>query len=146
MEAIAQLKQDITAALKAGDRERVTALRLVLSELQKEEKEGKGDELAVLRRERKRRLEAVATFRDAGREDLAEQNEREAALIEGYLPTELSDAELDAIVADAVERSGASSRADMGKVMGQAMAAVAGRADGKRVSARVGAALDAVTQ
>lgn len=141
METIERVRADITAAMKAGERERVGALRLVLSELQKAAKDGTGDELAVLRRERKRRQEAIATFRDAGREELAAQNEREAALIEAYLPAELSDAELDEIVAGAIERSGATSRADMGKVMGEAMGRVAGRADGKRVAARVGAAL-----
>jgi uncharacterized protein len=138
-----QLKSDLTTAMKAGEKERVGALRLVLSELQKAAKEGDGDELAVLRRERKRRLDAASQFRDGGRAELAEQEEGEAQLIAGYLPAELSDAELDAIVADALAETGASSPKDMGQVMKAAMARVAGRADGKRVSARVKESLTA---
>ena len=132
-----QVKQDVAVAMKAGERERVSALRLVLSELQKDSKEGAGDEVAVLRRERKRRLDAATAFRDGGRPELAEGEEAEARVIEDYLPAELSDDELGAIVAAAVTSTGASSPRDMGSVMKAAMAEVAGRADGKRVSARV---------
>jgi uncharacterized protein YqeY len=132
-----QLKSDLATAMKAGERERVGALRMVISELQKDSKEGSGDELAVLRRERKRRLEAAEAYREAGRQELADGEEAEAQLISGYLPTELSDAELQAIVAGAVRESGAESVRDMGRAMGIAMAAVDGRADGKRVSALV---------
>jgi uncharacterized protein YqeY len=138
-----QLKTDLTAAMKAGEKERVGALRLVLSELQKAAKEGDGDELAVLRRERKRRLDAARQFRGGGRDELADKEEGEAALIAGYLPAELSDDELDGIVADAIAETGASSPKDMGQAMKAAMARVAGRADGKRVSARVREALSA---
>jgi uncharacterized protein YqeY len=127
--------------MKAGEKERVGALRLVLSELQKAAKEGDGDEVAVLRRERKRRLEAAAQFRDGGRAELAAKEEGEAELIASYLPAELSDDELGAIVADAIAETGASSPKDMGQVMKAAMARVAGRTDGKRVSARVQEAL-----
>lgn len=123
--------------MKAGERDRVGALRLVLSELQKAEKDGSGDELAVLRRERKRRADAAAQFREAGRDELADQEESEAAMIDGYLPAQMSDEDLDAIVADAVQQSGASGPQDMGKVMGLAMKAVDGRADGGRVSGLV---------
>jgi len=136
-----QLKIDLTAAMKAGEKDRVGALRMILSELQKDAKEGAGDEVAVLRRERKRRLDAAAQFRDGGRAELAAQEEGEAELIAAYLPKELSDDELDAIVAAAVAETGASSPKDMGQVMKAAMATVAGRADGKRVSARVQGAL-----
>lgn len=127
--------------MKAGDRDSVATLRLVLSELQKAEKEGGSDEVAVLRRERKRRYEAAAAYREAGRDELAEAEESEAAVIEGYLPAELSDEELEAIVAEAVSESGAESPADMGAVMKGAMARVDGRADGGRVSAVVREAL-----
>jgi uncharacterized protein YqeY len=130
-----RVKQDLTSAMKAGEKDRVGALRLVLSELQKDAKEGGGDELAVLRRERKRRNESAAAFRDAGRPELADAEEAEAQVIAGYLPAELSDDELRAIVRDAVAESGASSPKDMGAVMKAAMPKVAGRADGKRVSA-----------
>jgi uncharacterized protein len=136
-----QLKSDLTAAMKAGEKERVGALRMVLSELQKDAKEGDGDELAVLRRERKRRLDAAGQFRDGGRDELAVKEEGEAELIAGYLPAELSDDELAAIVADAIGETGAAAPQDMGQVMKAAMARVAGRADGKRVSARVREAL-----
>ena len=136
-----QLKTDLTTAMKAGEKERVGALRLILSELQKDAKEGANDEVAVLRRERKRRLDAATQFRDGGRTELATQEEGEAELIASYLPVELSDDEIAAIVADAVSETGASSPKDMGQVMKAAMAKVAGRADGKRVSALVQGAL-----
>jgi hypothetical protein len=138
-----QVRTDITTAMKAGEKERVGALRLVLSELQKAAKEGGDDELAVLRRERKRRLDAAAQFRDGGRPELADQEESEARLIETYLPAELGDVELDAIVAAAVAETGASSPKDMGQVMKVVMARAEGRADGKRASARVREALGA---
>lgn len=132
---IEQLKADISAAMKAGDRDLVTTLRLVLSELQKAEKEGETDEVAVLRRERKRRHEAATSYREAGRDELAGAEEAEAEVIEGYLPAELSDEELKEIVAEAVSETGAEGPADMGAVMKAAMARVDGRADGGRVSA-----------
>ena len=131
----------MTSALKAGQKDRVGALRLVLSELQKAAKEGDDDELAVLRRERKRRLDAAEQFRGGGREELAVQEEGEAELIAGYLPAELGDDELDALVAEAIADSGAATPADMGKVMGVLMPKVGGRSDGKRVSAKVTEAL-----
>lgn len=133
----------MTAALKAGERERVGALRLVLSELQKAEKEGGEDPQAVLRRERKRRLEAAEQFRAAGREELATVEQAEAELIQGYLPAQLTDDELDSIIARAVEESGASGPRDMGRAMGVAVPRVAGRADGRRVAAKVREALGA---
>jgi len=132
-----RVKSDLTTAMKAGEKERVGTLRLVLSELQKAAKEGSDDELAVLRRERKRRQEAALAFRDGGREDLAGAEESEAELIEAYLPAELSDDELAALVDDAVTSTGASSPKDMGAVMKAVMTQVAGRADGRRVSERV---------
>jgi uncharacterized protein YqeY len=127
--------------MKAGEKDRVGALRMVLSELQKAAKDGGGDELAVLRRERKRRHESARAFRDAGRDDLAAGEEAEAILIETYLPAELSDDELRAIVAAAVTEAGATSPKDMGQVMKAAMPKIGGRADGKRVSALVQEAL-----
>jgi uncharacterized protein YqeY len=135
------VKQDLTAAMKAGEKDRVGALRLVLSELQKAAKEGSDDELAVLRRERKRRLESARAFADAKRPELARTEEAEAELIAAYLPAELSDDELRAIVTAAIAESGASSPRDMGAVMKAAMPRIAGRADGKRVSALVTEAL-----
>jgi uncharacterized protein YqeY len=136
------VKQDLASAMKAGEKDRVTALRLVLSELQKTAKEG-GDEQAVLRRERKRRLESAEVFRDAGRGELADAEEAEARLIEGYMPAQLGDDDLRAIAVAAVAETSASSPKDMGMVMKAAMAKVGGRADGKRVSALVREALGA---
>ena len=138
-----KVKSDLTAAMKAGEKTRVGTLRLVLSELQKDAKEGKGDEVAVLRRERKRRHESARAFHDGGRDDLAGAEEAEAAVIETYLPVEIDDAELERIVAAAVAESGAESPRDMGKVMPVAMREVAGRADGRRVSEKVKEALQA---
>jgi uncharacterized protein len=132
------VKSDTAVALKSGDKERVQALRLITNELQKAAKEqSDGDETAVLQRERKRRLEAAQAYADAGREDLADGERREAAIIEEYMPEQLSDEELHAIVGDAVAESGASSPQDMGRVMSLVMPQVQGRADGKRVSAVV---------
>jgi uncharacterized protein len=136
-----RIKSDVASAMKAGERDRVSALRLVLSELQKAEKDGGTDELAVLRRERKRRREAAEAYRGAAREDLAEGEDFEARIIEQYLPAELSDAELDGLVEQAVAETGAESQRDMGKVIKHVMAAAGGRADGRRVSTKVKEAL-----
>jgi len=135
------VKSDLVVAMKAGERDRVTTLRLVLSELQKAAKEGSADELAVLRRERKRRAEAEQAFRDGGRGELADAEAAESEIISAYLPAELDDATLAELVARAVASTGAESAKDLGKVMPVVMAEVAGRADGKRVSEQVRAAL-----
>jgi uncharacterized protein len=137
MSLLEQIQDDVKDAMKAGERQRVHALRLVVNELQKAAKENGGEEVEVLQRERKRRLEAAEAYRDGGRTDLAEAEEQEAELISGYMPEQLSDAELGAIVGDAVAESGASSPKEMGKVMALVMPKVKGRADGKRVSAAV---------
>ena len=143
MSVLEQVRADINTAVKASERVRAAALRMVLSELQKAAKDGSEDELAVLRRERKRRLEAATQFRDAGREELATQEESEAELISSYLPSELPDAELDAMIAQAIGETGAQDPKDMGQVMKVVMAKAGGRADGKRVSAQVREALAA---
>jgi uncharacterized protein len=137
MSVLEQVQSDVKDAMKAGERERVHALRLIVSELQKAAKDDGGDEIQVLQRERKRRLEAAEAYRDGGRADAAEAEEREAEIISSYLPEQLSDEELHATVGDAVAESGASSPQEMGKVMSLVMPQVKGRADGKRVSATV---------
>jgi hypothetical protein len=142
MAILDEVKTDLHGAMRAGEKDKVGALRLVLSELQKAAKEGSDDELAVLRRERKRRLEAAQAYRDAGQDDRASGEEAEAELIAGYLPPEIPEAELKEIVEQAVRDSGAESVKDMGRAMGKAMAVVDGRADGKRVSALVRGALN----
>ncbi len=138
-----QLRGDISTAMKGGQRDRVGALRMVLSELQKAAKEGSDDEIAVLRRERKRRLDAAEQFREAGRAELADKEQAEATLIETYLPAELGDDELQTMVKDAIAQTGASEPKDMGQVMKVVMARTGGRADGRRVSEHVREALGA---
>lgn len=143
MSLIEKVKSDTASALKSGDKDRVQALRLITNELQKAAKESSdGDETAVLQRERKRRLEAAQAYADAGRDDLASGERREAEIIEEYMPEQLSDEELHAIVGDAVAESGATSPKEIGKVMSLVMPKVQGRADGKRVSAAVREKLD----
>src|SRR5919106_1374323 len=122
-----QIQRDTREALKAGERDRVAALRLIADALQKDLKEGGGDEVAVLRRERKRRLEAADAYRGGGDEGRAAAEDAEAELISAYLPAELSDQELGEIADQAVAESGASGMQDMGKAMGVAMGKVAGR-------------------
>jgi uncharacterized protein len=136
-----RIKSDVASAMKAGERDRVAALRLVLSELQKAEKDGGSDELAVLRRERKRRREAAEAYREAAREDLAESEDFEAQLIETYLPAELSDEQIEELVGAAIAETGAESQRDMGKVIKHVMAASGGNADGRLVSTKVKEAL-----
>ena len=134
MAVLERVQDDVSVALKAGDRERVHALRLIASELQKAAKEGGAEEVEVLQRERKRRLEAAEAYRDGGRPEQAQAEEREAEIISAYMPEQISDDELDAVVGDAVAESGASSPKEMGKVMALVMPKVKGRADGRRVS------------
>jgi hypothetical protein len=141
MSLLEQVQADVRTAMRAGDRDRVGALRMVANALQQEAKAGNDDEVAVLRRERKRRLEAAEAYRAGGSEERAAAEEREAKLIDAYLPAELSDDELAAIVADAVAETGAADASDMGKVMGVAMPKVGGRANGRRVSEAVRARL-----
>lgn len=136
-EILGQVQDDVKTAMKAGEKDKVGQLRMLVNALQQEAKEGKGDEVAALQRERKRRLDAAESLREGGREDAAQAEEDEAKLIEGYLPAQLSDSELDELVAAAIEESGASEPKDMGNVMKALMPKVAGRADGKRVSGAV---------
>lgn len=143
MEIAETITGDIRTAMKAGDKARVGALRLLLSELQKDAKEGAGDATAVLKRERKRRIEAAEQFEKGGRDDLAGPERAEAEIIAAYLPAELGDDELRAIVEQAVAACGASAPSDLGQVMKAAMAIAGGRADGKRVNAMAREALGA---
>jgi uncharacterized protein YqeY len=137
MSVLEKVQEDVRVAMKAGERERVAALRLVVDSLQQDAKLGKGDEIAVLQRERKKRLEAAEAYREAGRADQAQAEGFEAELIEAYLPAQLSDDELAELVDAAVAESGATEQRQMGEVMSALMPKVAGRADGKRVSAAV---------
>ncbi len=137
MSVLEQVQADVRTAMKAGERERAAALRLVVDSLQQDAKLGKGDEIAVLQRERKKRVEAAEAYAEAGREEQAGAERFEAELIEQYLPQQLSDAELAELVDAAIGETGASEQRQMGQVMSALMPKVGGRADGKRVSAAV---------
>ncbi len=138
------LRADLTTAMKSRDELRTATLRMVLAAVSAEEVAGKearelSDEevQAVLRREAKKRREAAEAFGGAGRAEQADRERAEGEVLAGYLPAQLSDAELAALVAEVVSATGASGMGDMGKVMGQANGRVAGRADGGRVAAEV---------
>jgi uncharacterized protein len=137
MSVLEQVQDDARTAMKAREREKAQALRLVVDALQQDAKLGKGDEIAVLQRERKKRVEAAEAYEGAGRTDQAAGERFEAELIQGYLPAQLTDEELDALVAAAVEETGATEPKQMGQVMGALKDKVGGRADGKRVSTAV---------
>jgi hypothetical protein len=132
-----QVRSDVRTAMKARDRERAAALRMIVDVLQQDAKLGKGDEVAVLQRERKKRVEAAEAYEGAGREEQAAAERFEAELIEAYLPQQLSDAELVELVDAAIAESGATEPRQMGQVMSALMPKLGGRADGKRVSAAV---------
>jgi uncharacterized protein YqeY len=134
-----RIRDEATAALKAGDRRRREALASILAALKKERIDSgrqptEADEVGVLRRERKRREEALAMYEQAGRDDLADQERYEIALIEAWLPEELGEAELGALVDQALAETGAAGPRDMGKVMAWLKPKVAGRADMRAVS------------
>jgi uncharacterized protein len=129
-----QVQTDTREAMKAGERDRVGALRMVANALQQDAKLGGDDEVAVLQRERKKRLEAAEAYREGGSDDRAAVERSEAELIEAYLPAQLSDAGLTELVDAAIAEAGASDPREMGKVMSLVMPRVEGRADGKRVS------------
>ena len=143
MSVLEQVQSDAREALKARDRERAGALRLIVDVLQQDAKLGKGDEVAVLQRERKKRVEAAEAYEGAGRAEQAAAERFEAELIESYLPQQLSDEELADLVDAAVAETGASEPRQMGQVMSALMPKLGGRADGKRVSAAVRAKLGA---
>jgi uncharacterized protein YqeY len=137
MSVLEQVQADVRTAMKAGDRERAAALRMVVDSLQQDAKLGKGDEVAVLQRERKKRLEAADAYSEADRAEQASAERFEAELIEAYLPEQLSDDELGELVATAIAETGATEQKQMGQVMSALMPKISGRADGKRVSAAV---------
>ena len=137
MSVLEQMQADVRTAMKAGERERAAALRMIVDSLQQDAKLGKGDEVAVLRRERKKRLEAAEAYEEAGRAEQTAAERSEAELIEAYLPKQLSDEELAELVAAAIEETGAAEQKQMGQVMSALMPKVGGRADGKRISAAV---------
>ena len=139
MSLIAQIEGDVKEAMRAREQERVDTLRLVLASLRSAEKElqrplSDQEELQVLQRERKRRAEAAEAFREGGRDERAEQEERELEVIQGFMPEPVSEEELERIVDDAIAETGATSMRDLGRVMADVMPQVSGRADGSEVS------------
>jgi uncharacterized protein YqeY len=134
---LVQIQDDIKAAMRAGEKQRTAALRMIASAVQSAAKDGKDDPITVLQRERKKRLEAADAFAKAERDEQAEAERMEAGLIDAYLPEQISDEELVAVVDEAIAASGAASMREMGRVMGIAMPKVKGRADGNRVGAVV---------
>jgi uncharacterized protein len=139
MSRIAEIEDEMKEAMKARDAERRDALRLILNALRVSEKElqrplSDDEELQVLQRERKRRIEAAEAFRAGGREEQAESEERELAVLEEFMPAPLTEEEIEDIVDDAIAEVGATSMADLGRVMADVMPQIAGRADGSVVS------------
>lgn len=137
-----RIQKDMVAAMKAGDKVRLGALRMILSQLKMGEKEARGEfseqqEITVLMSEKKKRLQSAEAFREGGRDEKAQQEEAEASLIDSYLPQAMSEAELETIVEEAIGATGAGGTRDMGRVMSQVMPRVAGRADGKVISEMV---------
>ncbi len=139
MTLIAEIKTQLEDAMREGDAARRDALRLILSSLQGAEKElqrplSEDEELQVLQRERKKRLEAAEAFRNAGREEQADKEEDELDVLEEFMPEQMSEDELEEIVDDVIAEVGATSMRDIGRVMADVMPQVAGRADGSAVS------------
>jgi uncharacterized protein YqeY len=139
MTLIAEIEKDLTDAMRAGETERRDALRLILAALRSAEKElqrplKEDEELQVLQRERKRRVEAAEAFRAGEREEQAAKEDRELEILEEFMPEQLSDDELEEIVDDVIAEVGATGVRDFGRVMADVMPQVAGRADGAVVS------------
>jgi uncharacterized protein YqeY len=139
MSLIVRIEEELATAMRERDAERRDALRLILSSLRSAEKELQRplhdeEELQVLQRERKRRVEAAEAFRGGGREGQAESEERELDVLEEFMPEPLSEEELESIIDDAIAECGATSMRDLGRVMADVMPQVAGRADGSAVS------------
>jgi uncharacterized protein len=139
MSLIARIEDELKSAMRAREQERTDVLRLTLASLRSAEKEvqrplKEDEELHVLQRERKRRVEAAEAFRGAGREEQAVKEERELAVIEEFMPEPIGEAELERIIDDAIAETSATSLRDLGRVMADVMPQVAGRADGSVVS------------
>jgi uncharacterized protein len=136
---IERIQEELKEAMRERDNQRRDALRLILSSLQSAEKElqrplTEQEELQVLQRERKRRVEAEEAFRSAGREEQADAEDFELEVLEEFMPEPLGEEELEEIIDDAIAENGATSLRDLGRVMADVMPQVAGRADGAEVS------------
>jgi uncharacterized protein len=136
---IERIEEELKVAMRAREQERTDVLRLTLASLRAAEKEvqrplKEDEELHVLQRERKRRVEAAEAFRGGGREEQAAKEERELAAIQEFMPEPVDETELERIIDDAIAETGATSLRDLGRVMADVMPQVAGRADGSVVS------------
>jgi len=139
MSLIARIEDELKEAMRARDQERTDTLRMTLASLRSAEKELQrplkdDEELQVLQRERKRRNEAAEAFREGGRPERAEKEERELAVIEEFMPEPMSEEDIERIIDDAIAETGATSLRNLGRVMADVMPQVAGRADGSTVS------------
>lgn len=142
MRVLEQLNEDMKEAMKAKERDRLTTIRMIKSAIQNEEiAKGRDleadEEIAILSREKKQRLESYEEFEKAGRTDLLEKLDEEIAVVDKYLPEELTDDEVREIVNETIEEVGAESMQDMGDVMSKVMPKVQGRADGGQVNTLV---------
>jgi uncharacterized protein len=136
---IGRIEDEVKDAMRAHDSDRRDALRLILSSLQGAEKElqrplSEQEELQVLQRERKKRIEAAEAFRAGGRDEQAESEERELAVLQEFMPEPLSEDDLEEIIDNVIAEVGATSMGDLGRVMADVMPQVSGRADGSMVS------------
>lgn len=142
MSRLNEINQDMKAAMKARDKEKLSTIRMLKSALQNEQI-NKGselteeEELTVLAREKKQRMESLNEFKSATRDDLVQKLETEIAIVDNYLPEQLSEDEVRSIVQETVAQTQATSMKDMGKVMGALMPKVKGKADGALVSTLV---------
>ena len=141
-----RITEDMKAAMRASDKERLSTIRMVQAAIKQREVDERillddAQVIAVLEKMVKQRRESIVAFEQGGRADLADKEKAEIALLQSYLPAQLSEAEVDALVKEAIASTGASSMKDMGKVMGAVKAKAAGRADMGAVSARIKAAL-----
>lgn len=140
MSLLTQLNDDMKQAMKSKDKEKLSVIRMVKASLQNESiKLGKSDlsedeELSILSREMKQRKDSLQEFKSAGRDDLVEKLEMEIKIIQEYMPEQLSDEELSAIIQETIQETGASSKKDMGKVMSAVMPKVKGKADGSKIN------------
>jgi uncharacterized protein YqeY len=137
-----RITEDMKTAMRAGEKDRLGTIRLALAAIKQREVDERitlddGQVLAVLEKMIKQRREAVAQFQSGGRSDLVNKENAEIAVLQGYLPAQMSEAELDALIAEAIRATGATSVKDMGKVMGFVKPKAQGRADMGAVSARI---------
>jgi uncharacterized protein YqeY len=137
-----RITEDMKSAMRAGEKERLGTIRMVLAAIKQREVDERivlddGQVLAVVEKMINQRKEAITQFASGGRADLVAKETAEIGLLQGYLPAQMSDAEIEAVIAEAIAATGAASIKDMGKVMGLVKAKAQGRADMGAVSSRI---------